>query len=74
MEDYIISVNKIEELQTIKDVQALETILERARRTIIGGAAVVLVRERSGGQPEKFETFTDEEEFRRYRERVLRYL
>ncbi|GEP97075.1 hypothetical protein [Chitinophaga cymbidii] len=74
MEDYIISVNKIEELQTIRDVQALEMILERARRTIIGGAAVVLVRERSGGQPEKFETFTDEEEFRRYRERVLRYL
>lgn len=74
MEDYIISVNKVEELQTIKDVQALEVILERARRTIIGGAAVVLVRERITGEPERFETFTDDEEFKKYRERVLRYL
>lgn len=74
MEDYIISVNKVEELQTIKDVQALEVILERARRTIIGGAAVVLVRERITGEPERFETFTDEGEFKKYRERVLRYL
>lgn len=74
MQDYIISVNKIEELQTIKDVQALESIIEKARRTIISGGAVVLVREVGNGRQEKFDTITDEGEFKKYKERVFKYL
>lgn len=74
MEDYIISVNRIEELQMIKDIQSLESIMERARRTVIGGAAVILVRESADGKQEKFDAITDETGFRQYRERVFRYL
>jgi len=37
MEDYIIVVNRIEELQSIQDRQELERIFDKARRTIIGG-------------------------------------
>lgn len=73
MEDYTISVTQVEELQTIKDIQALETIMERARRTIIGGSNVLLCREQRGEQY-VFETITNESDFEKYREGVFRYL
>ncbi|WP_295128877.1 hypothetical protein [uncultured Chitinophaga sp.] len=74
MEDYTIAVNKIEELQTIKDVQGIEAILERARRTIIGGNNVILVRKKADGGQDVFDTITNETDFDRYREQVMRYL
>ena len=74
MEDYTIAVNNIEELQTIKDVQGIETIMDRARRTIIGGNNVILVREKANGQQDVFDTITNETDFERYREQVMRYL
>jgi hypothetical protein len=74
MEDYTIAVNNIEELQTIKDVQGIETIMERARRTIIGGNNVVLVREKADGDQDVFDMITNEKDFERYREQVMRYL
>lgn len=69
MEDYVISVNKIEELQMINDRQSLETIMERARRTILGGRVTILMR---GGV--KFDTISDEAEFKRFREKVFKYV
>ncbi|WEK33620.1 MAG: hypothetical protein P0Y53_14100 [Candidatus Pseudobacter hemicellulosilyticus] len=74
MEEYIIPVNKVEELQTIRDLQALETIFDRARRTIIGGSAVILVREKADGSHDRFDTLTTESDFEAYRQQVFRYL
>lgn len=74
MQDYTIIVNKIEELQSIKDVQELEMILDRARRTIIGGDNVLLVRQDRQGNESLFETITNERDFERYREQVMKYL
>jgi len=74
MEDFIIVVNRIEELQLIEDRQKLELIFEKAKRTIIGGLNVLLVRENSNGKQEKFETFSNEHDFEEYRKQVFRYL
>lgn len=74
MEDYVIVVNRVEELQTIKDRQELELIFERAKRTIIGGQEVILVRQNSDGQQYRFETFSNEQDFEEYRKRVFRFL
>jgi hypothetical protein len=72
MEDFVIVVNRIEELQLIQDRQELELILEKAKRTIIGGMNVILVRENSNGKQEKFETFSNERDFEEYRKQVFR--
>ncbi|NML22337.1 hypothetical protein HHL16_15745 [Pseudoflavitalea sp. G-6-1-2] len=74
MEDYIIVVNRVEELQTIRDQQELELIFERARRTIIGGCEVVLVREDRSGNQQPFDRFSNEQDFEEYRNRVFRFL
>lgn len=74
MEDFIIVVNRIEELQTIRDQQELELIFEKARRTIIGGCEVVLVREDRSGNQQRFDTFSNEQDFDEYRQRVFRFL
>ncbi|MBW8688336.1 hypothetical protein [Chitinophaga rhizophila] len=74
MEDYVIVVNRIEELQLTHDRQALELIFEKAKRTIIGGLDVILVRENSKGEQEKFDTFSNEQDFEEYREKVFKFL
>ncbi|WP_298734299.1 hypothetical protein [uncultured Chitinophaga sp.] len=74
MEDYIIVVNRIEELQSIQDRQELERIFDKARRTIIGGMDVILVRENRNGQQEKFDTLSNEQDFEEYRKRVFRLI
>lgn len=74
MEDYTIVVNRIEELQTIRDVQELELIFEKAKRTIIGGQEVILVRENRDGRQDRFQTFSNEKDFEEYRQQVFRYL
>lgn len=74
MEDFVIVVNRIEELQTIRDVQELELIFEKAKRTIIGGQEVILVRENRDGRQDKFQSFSNEQDFEEYRKQVFRYL
>jgi hypothetical protein len=74
MEDFVIVVNRIEELQSIPDQRELELIFEKAKRTIIQGQNVILVREDSKGRQEKFETFSTEHDFEEYRKQVFRYL
>jgi hypothetical protein len=74
MEDFIIVVNLIEELQLIQDHQKLELIFEKAKRVIIGGQNVILMREDRNGRQEKFETFSNEHDFDEYRKQVFRFL
>ncbi|UYQ95377.1 hypothetical protein MKQ68_09735 [Chitinophaga horti] len=74
MEDYIIIVNKIEELQTIGDVAGIEELLGKARRAIIGGNDVLLVRINAAGEQEVFDTLRNEADFELYRERVMKYM
>jgi hypothetical protein len=39
MEDYIISVGKLEEWQMTNDVAALDVVFDRAKRVMVGGGA-----------------------------------
>jgi hypothetical protein len=74
MEDFVIVVNRIEELQSIQNRMELELIFDRGKRTIVGGLNVILVRENSKGKQEKFETFSNEQDFEEYRKKVFRFL
>ena len=74
MEDFVIIVNRIEELQLTQDRQELELIFDKAKRTIVGGLDVILVRENKNGKQEKFQTFSNEQDFEEYRKQVFRFL
>lgn len=74
MEDFTIVVNHIEELQSTGDRQELEVIFERAKRTIVGGMDVILVRENRAGAQERFQTIANEQDFEEYRKQVFRFL
>ncbi|MBV4355794.1 hypothetical protein [Pinibacter aurantiacus] len=74
MEDYVISVNKIEDLQMTKDTVALDIIFQRAKSTIVGGCATILVRENRDGSKDKFEEFTSLEDLEAYKKRVYKFL
>lgn len=74
MEDFIIVVNRIEELQSVENRQELELIFDRAKRTIVGGQNVILVRDNGNGKQEKFDTITNEPDFEEYRKRIFRFL
>jgi len=74
MEDYIINVGKVEEWQTIKDVTALDEVFQRAKRTLVGGGTVALVREQRNGDSYRFEEFSNLEDFEKYKKNVYKYL
>jgi hypothetical protein len=74
MEDYIISVSKVEEWQMTNDVAALDTVFERAKRVLVGGGIVALVREQRSGEVYRFEEFSTLEDLEGYRKRVYRWL
>lgn len=74
MEDFIISVNKVEEWQMVNDVAELNNLFFRAKRVLVGGGIVSLVREQRSGEPYRFEEFTSLEDFEKYRENVYKYL
>lgn len=74
MEDFVIVVNRIEALQSVEDRQELELIFEKAKRTIVGGMDVILMRENSNGKREKFQTISNEHDFEDYRKQVFRFL
>lgn len=73
MEDFVIVVNRIEELQSTENRQELELIFDKAKRTIVGGQSVILVRE-SSGKREQFDVFSNEHDFEEYRKKVFRFL
>lgn len=74
MSEYIINVTKIEELQTMRNLDALELIFERAKRTIVQGGTVVLVRKTADGQTIKFDDISNENDLDEYRKTVFKYL
>ncbi|MFT3822989.1 MAG: hypothetical protein QM731_03680 [Chitinophagaceae bacterium] len=74
MEDYIINVGQIEELQTINDIQSLDQIFQRAKRVVVGGGIVALVRENRSGQADKFDEFSTLEDLEQYKKNVYKYL
>lgn len=74
MEDYIINVTEIEEFQTIKNMDELNTIFSRAKRIINGGGTAVLVRKHSDGRSEKFDEITSLADLEKYKDWVYKYL
>ena len=74
MDDYIINVGKVEEWQMIKDVASLDELFQRAKRVLVGGGTVALVRELRNGDSYRFEEFTNLDEFETYRKNVYKYL
>ncbi len=74
MEDFVIVVNRIEELQSVQNRQELELIFDKAKRTIVGGQDVILVRDDGKGKQEKFEAFSNEQDLEEYRKRIFRFL
>ena len=74
MEDYIINVGKVEEWQTIRDLTTLDEVFQRAKRTLVGGGTVALVREQRNGDSYRFEEFTNLEDFEQYKKNVYKYL
>ncbi|HEY4336602.1 MAG TPA: hypothetical protein VGM89_11910 [Puia sp.] len=74
MEDYIINVGKVEEWQMIRDISSLDETFQRAKRALVGGGTVALVREQRDGSSYRFEEFTNLEDFETYRKNVYKYL
>lgn len=74
MEDYVINVGKVEEWQMINDISSLNELFQRARRVLVGGGTVALVREQRDGTSWRVGEFSNLEDFEKYRENVYKYL
>jgi hypothetical protein len=74
MEDYIISVGKVEEWQMTSDVAALDLVFDRAKRVLVGGGVVALVREQRSGEMYRVEELSTLEDLEEYRKGVYRWL
>lgn len=74
MEEYIISVGKIEELQMLNDRDSLDAIFNRAKSTIVNGVTVALVRESRTGQKYRFEEISTLTDLEDYKKNVYKYV
>lgn len=74
MEDFIIDVTKVEELQTIQDIPALDLLFEKAKMQIVRGGTVVLARTQAQGKTERFDEISTESDLEAYRKKVYKYL
>ena len=74
MEDYIINVGKVEEWQMIRDISSLDETFQRAKRVLVGGGMVALIRQQRDGSSYRFEEFTNLEDFEAYKKNVYKYL
>lgn len=74
MQDFEINVSEIEELQMIHNREALEIILDKAKRTVLQGHVVRLVRKPVTGPSIPFDELSTEEDIKQYRQSVLKYL
>ena len=74
MEDFIISVNKVEEWQMTNDVSELDNLFQRAKKALVGGGTVALERQQRSGESYRFEEFTNLEDFEQYKKSVFKYL
>lgn len=71
---YVIDVSRIEELQTLGDINELEKIFSKAKSTIVNGEAVTLVRKSKNTPAQKFDELSTLEDLERYRKSVFKYL
>ncbi len=74
MNEFIINVSEVEELQTIRNITELETLMERARKTIIQGGSVILQRNNPDGSCYQFDEITTEAAMNDYKMSVFKYL
>ena len=74
MEDYIINVGKVEEWQMIKDMASLDEVFQRAKRVLVGGGIVALVREQRDGSSWRVDEFSNLVDLEEYRKRIYKYL
>jgi hypothetical protein len=74
MQYYKINVTEIEELQTISDIKALDEIFTKAKRTIVGGAPVLMGRKDANKKWDQFDELTTEEDLEQYKKGVFKYL
>ena len=74
MEEYTIYVNQVEEWQMVNDAASLDTVFQRAKRNLVGGGTVALVRNNSNGRPDKFDELSTLEDLEAYRKNVYRHL
>jgi hypothetical protein len=74
MEDYVINVGKVEEWQMIKDISSLDEMFQRAKRVLVGGGTVALMREQRDGSSWKVDEFSNLDDFEAYRKNVYKYL
>ena len=74
MEDYVINVGMVEEWQMVNDISSLNEVFQRAKRVLVGGGTVALVREQRDGTSWKVDEFSNLDDFEKYRENVYKYL
>lgn len=73
MQAYHIDVAKIEDLQTVKDVDGLDRIFAKAKSTIVNGEEVILFRG-AAGRGNEFDRLTTLDDLEAYRKGVYKYL
>jgi len=56
------------------DVAALDGLFQRAKKVLVGGGIVALVREQRSGEVYRFEEFNNLEDFEIYKRNVYKYL
>jgi len=74
MEDLVITVNNIEEWQTLNDTNSLGRVFRRAQSVLVGGGKVVLERVQPSGEHYTFEEFTSLEDLEAYKKNVYKYV
>ena len=73
MRDYVINVTRIEELQTLNDINELENIFAKAKSAIVNGEKAILTR-KTKSATEKFDELSTLEELQQYKKQVFKYL
>ncbi|HVU55962.1 MAG TPA: hypothetical protein VHD83_12950 [Puia sp.] len=74
MEDLVITVNNIEEWQTLNDTNSLGRVFRKAQSVLVGGGKVVLERVQPSGEHDKFEEFTSLDDLEAYKKNVYKYV
>ena len=74
MQEYTINVGEVEELQMIKDTDKLEQMFARAKRTVVQGGSVILLRKNPDGSTHRFDELTTETDLAKYKETIFKFL
>ena len=74
MEDLVITVNSIEEWQTLNDTNNLGRVFRKAQSGLVGGGKVVLERVHPSGEHYKFDEFPTLEDLEAYKKNVYKYV